>query len=226
MKLAALISSGKDSMFALQKAIEKGHEVACILTIESNNPDSFMFHTPNIHLVEAQAECLELPLLKKETEGKKEEELEDLKDLIKEAKEKYQIEGVVSGAVKSKYQWTRIDKICGNLELVSIAPLWDYDQEQLVKDIIDAKYEVIIQSVAGDGFDASWLGRKLDLDCLNDLKQLNKKYGTHIAGEGGETESLVLNCPLFKKRILIKTSNKQMDGTYSGRLIISEIQTR
>jgi diphthine-ammonia ligase len=222
MKIAALISSGKDSMFALYKALEEGHKLACIMYVESKNPDSFMFHTPNVKLVEKQAECLDIPFIKKVTKGEKEKELDDLKELISKAKEKYQIEGVVSGAVHSKYQWNRIDKICGNLELVSIAPLWNYDQEKLVRDIIDAKFEVIIQSIAGDGFDSSWLGRELDLATLEELKRLNEKYGVHIGGEGGEYESLVLDCPLFKKRIKIEKSTKQMDSSYSGRLIISK----
>jgi len=224
MKIAVLISSGKDSIFALHKAIKEWHEICCILFIESKNKDSWMFHTPNINIVEKQAECLELPFLKKVTEGEKEEELRDLKELITEAKEIYQIDGVVSGAIHSKYQWTRIDKICGDLNLVSIAPLWDYNQEDLVREIIENKFEMIIQSIAAEGLDESWLGKKLDINTLNDLIKINKKIGINIAGEGGEYESLVLDCPLFKKRIKIIESEKQMENHYTGRLVIEKIK--
>lgn len=224
MKIATLISSGKDSIFALHKAIEEGHKVECILFIESKNPHSWMFHTPNVNLVEKQAECLGLPFLKKVTKGEKEEELRDLKELIKEAKEKYQIEGVVSGAIHSRYQWTRIDKICGDLDLVSIAPLWNYDQEELVREIIKNKFEVIIQAIAGEGLDKSWIGRKLDEKALNDLIKINKKIGTNIAGEGGEYESLVLDCPLFKKRLQIIEREIEMESENTGKLIIKKIK--
>jgi len=37
------------------------------------------------------------------------------------------------------------------------------------------------------------------------MKTLNEKYKINIAGEGGEYESFVLNCPLFKKPIKIKS---------------------
>jgi diphthine-ammonia ligase len=224
MKIAALISSGKDSWYALYKAINEGHEVKCILYMDSENPDSWMFHTPNVHLVEKQALCVGIPFLKKITKGKKEDELGDLNELIKEAKDKYRIEGIVSGAVHSSYQWKRIDKICGDLELVSVAPLWGMDQEELVREIISNGFEVIIQAIAAGGLDESWLGRKLDLDALKDLIDLDKKQGINVAGEGGEYESLVLNCPLFDKKLIISKRKKEMDSTYSGRLIIEEVE--
>ena len=222
MKVAVLLSSGKDSMFAMQKAIEEGHKVVGLITVISKNKDSWMFHTPNIRMVEYQAKCLDLPLIKKETEGEKEKELSDLKQLIAEAKQKYKIEGVVSGAVHSRYQWNRIDKICGDLELVSIAPLWGYDQEQLIRDLLDNQYEIIISSIACEGLNERWLGRKIDKIALNELVELNRIIGINIAGEGGEYESLVLDCPLFKKRINIIKSRKNMESTNAGRLEIDK----
>jgi len=225
MKVAALLSSGKDSMYALQKAKEAGHDIVCLLTMKSKNQDSWMFHTPNVHLVEVQAHCLGIPLLVQETAGEKEAELEDLKKLITRAKEEYHIEGVISGALHSQYQWKRIDTICGNLELMSIAPLWKYDQEQLLRELLAHKYEIIIVAIACDGLSEQWLGRTLNTAAINELVMLNKKIGINVAGEGGEYESLVLDCHLFTKRIMIVTAHKEMENQYTGRLNITKTRT-
>ena len=69
MKLGVLFSGGKDSTLALHKAAEK-EEVTCLITLRSRNPESYMFHTPNIDLTALQAEALGLPLVTKGTEGK------------------------------------------------------------------------------------------------------------------------------------------------------------
>jgi asparagine synthase (glutamine-hydrolysing) len=114
MRLGVLYSGGKDSNYALFK--EKNN-VVCLISVISKNKESFMFHTPNIHMVELQAEAIGLPLLQKTTEGEKEKELEDLKTVIKEAKEKFKLDGIVTGAIESRYQADRIKKICDELEI-------------------------------------------------------------------------------------------------------------
>ena len=110
MKLGVLFSGGKDSTLALHMAAEK-ETVACLITVESKNAESFMFHTPNIDVTALQAEALGLPLVKVETEGQKEVELADLEHAIAEAKSRYGIEGVVTGAVESVYQASRVQRI-------------------------------------------------------------------------------------------------------------------
>ena len=90
MKLGVLFSGGKDSCYALHQA-RKFHHVVCLLTMRSQNPDSYMFHTPNIHLTDLQAEALEIPILVQTTKGEKEEELEDLDQLIANGIEQFAI---------------------------------------------------------------------------------------------------------------------------------------
>lgn len=223
MKVAILFSSGKDSCYAMYIA-KKKHEIKCLISIESENPDSWMFHTPNIHLVEKQAECLGIPLIKVKTAGEKEKELDDLKGAIVRAKEEYNIDGVVTGALYSKYQWTRVDKICGDLELVSIAPLWHIDPEEYMREIIKNNFKIILTKMAAYGLDKSWLGRVLNSKDVEKLVELNKRIQLSICGEGGEYESLVLDCPLFKKRMIIKDSEIQMEKEHTGRLIIKEVE--
>ena len=97
MKLAALFSGGKDSTYAMYKVM-KEHDVVCLITIKSENPDSYMFHTPNIDLAELQAEALDIPLLTFKTKGEKELELQDLENAIKEAK-KYNNQLLITGSI-------------------------------------------------------------------------------------------------------------------------------
>ena len=223
MKLAALISGGKDSLFALYKEYEK-NEIKCLINLKSKNPDSWIFHTVNVHLTELQAKAMDLPLISFETEGIKEKEVKDLKRAVKTAKERYKIEGIVSGAIKSNYQKERIDKICGELNLKSITPLWHIDEEKYLKDLIKNKFKVIITSIAADGLDKSFLGKEIDNELLEKLKIINKKNEINISGEGGEFETLVLDCPLFKKRLKIKKAGIEMENECTGKYLIKDVE--
>tara|TARA_Y100000289_G_scaffold35545_1_gene35091 strand:- start:344 stop:898 length:555 start_codon:yes stop_codon:yes gene_type:complete len=177
-----------------------------------------MFHTPNIDITSLQSKSLDIPLIKKMTKGKKETELKDLENAIKEAKKKYGIEGIVTGAVESVYQGTRIQKICDKLKLWCFNPLWQFNQIDLLNELIKNKYEIIISSIAAYPLNESWLGRKIDKKTILELKNLQEKYGINPAGEGGEFESLVINCPKFNKKIKIKRSEikyKNNAGRYN-----------
>jgi len=112
VNLGVLFSGGKDSVFACFRAMEK-NRVVCLITLVSDNIDSYMFHTPNIHWTILQAQAMGIPLLSWPTKGQKEEELQDLKAAIADAKMRYGIEGVVTGAIESVYQAARVQRICG-----------------------------------------------------------------------------------------------------------------
>jgi len=202
MKLVSLFSGGKDSTYALELAGKK-HEIKYLATIHSKNPDSYMYHTPNIGLTLIQSQCLGIQLASKESKGEKEKELDDLRILLKGLDAK----GVVSGAVKSQYQKQRIEKVCKELKLKLFSPLWNKDEEKLLREMIKS-YEIVITAVSADGFDINWLGRRIDEECLEDLIKLKNKHGINLSGEGGEYETIVLDCPLFKKRIQIKEASK------------------
>lgn len=212
MKLAVLFSGGKDSCLALCLAKKMGYEVSCLINIISENPESFMFHTPNVERVKKQAEVLGIPLIQQKTEGKKELELKDLEAVILKVKEKFRIEGIVSGAVESVYQSTRIQKICNRLQLECFNPLWQRDQFELLEDLIKNKFEIIITGVFAYPFDRNWLGREINRNFIEEIKELNKRYKISPSGEGGEMESFVLNCPLFKRRLEIVSKNIKGKG--------------
>lgn len=200
MKLGVLFSGGKDSTLALHMAIE--HEmIACLITLKSTNKESYMFHTPNIDLTKLQSEALEIPLITKITAGKKEEELKDLEQAIIQARREYQIEGIVTGAVESVYQSTRIQRICQRLNLWCFNPLWKRNQKQLLEELIQKRFRVIISGVFAYPLDESWLGKEIDINVVNRLVELEKEFGISPSGEGGEIETTVLDAPLFKKKL-------------------------
>ncbi len=223
MKLAALFSGGKDSTYAMYKAMQV-HEIVCLITIKSENPDSYMFHTPNINLTELQAEALGLPSLSFKTKGEKELELKDLKKAIKQAKDKYHIEGIVTGALKSEYQASRIQRICDSLELECINPLWQMSQEQEMRDIIKAGFKFMIIRIAAYGLSKEWLGKVITNKDIDRLVELNKKYHINIAFEGGEAESLMIDGPIFKKKLVVKKAETIMENDYTGIYRIKKIE--
>jgi ABC transporter with metal-binding/Fe-S-binding domain ATP-binding protein len=204
MKLAVLYSGGKDSNYATYLAKKEGYEISCLISIVSKNKESFMFHTPSIMKTISQADSIGLPLIIKDTLGVEEEELRDLEDAIKEAIKKYKVEGIITGAVESVYQASRIQRICNKLDIECFNPLWQKDQIELLNELVENKFEAIIIAVAAYPLDKNYLGRKIDKEFIEEMKTLKEKYKINPAGEGGEYESFVLNCPLFSKKLNVK----------------------
>jgi len=226
VKLAALISGGKDGLLAAFLRKMHNYSIECFVTIKSENPSSYMYHTPNIDIVELQAKAAEIPIIIEKTKGEKEKELEALKKALERAKKEYKIEGVVSGAIFSNYQRERIDKICDSLGLKNFCPLWHMDQELEFRTVLKNNFEVIITSIAADGLDKSWLGKALTHRDIDKLVEINKKNGLNIAFEGGEAETLVLDCPLFRSEIIIKESKIIMENEYTGIYKIEKAELR
>lgn len=212
MKLGVLYSGGKDSTMATYLAKKEGHEIACLITLHSENSESYMFHTPSIRRTENQAEAMSLPLIIKETKGIKEDELKDLEDAIKTAVKKYNIKGIVTGALHSEYQASRIQKICDKLKIKCVNPLWHKDEFQYLNDIIENKFRVIVIGVSAYPLNASWLGREIDSKFIEDVRELHRKYKIHPAGEGGEFETFVIDCPLFQKPLKVTGANFTGEG--------------
>ncbi len=200
MRCAALLSGGKDSVLALHVAHERGYDITHAVTMVPEADDSWMFHVPNLHVVPLQAESMEIPLVEVPTSGEAESEVDDLEEALAEL----DVDAVVSGAVASEYQRTRIERVGHRLGLKTFTPLWHKSGEAILGTLIDARYEVRIIAVAADGFREEWLGRRITPATVEHLEILRKRNGIHIAGEGGEYETLVLDAPLFARRIAVE----------------------
>jgi len=217
MRVAVLASGGKDSALALHRVLKEGYDVKYLVSMFPLREDSWMFHYPNIQLMDLFAEAVGIPLVKAETSGVKEREVEDLKRLVATL----DIEGIVSGAIASNYQKTRIENICKQIGLKCVTPLWRENPQEMLKEILELNFEVIITGVCAYGFTEEWLGRKIEEATVVDLMELNRKYGISLVGEGGEYETLVLDAPFFKKRITITESERVWKGQ-SGHFIVKK----
>ena len=217
MKLGVLFSGGKDSVLALALAKEIGHEISCLINMISENKYSYMFHTPSVNNAVKQAEVMDLPILVKKTLGEKEDELSDLKDVILEAKEKYSLEGVVTGAVQSVYQASRIQKICEDLNLELINPLWKMDELEILRILIKRNFDVRVVGIFAYPLTEKYLGQRINERFVEEFSKLKEKYKINPAGEGGEFETFVLDCDLFKKRLEVLDFEDFKEGENSFR---------
>lgn len=211
MKIAALFTGGKDSTYSAYLA-GKENNLVCLMNMESENADSYMFHTVGSGLLQMQADAMQLPLERHLTEGRKEEELADLTEFIANVKEKYGIGGVVSGALASEYQYARIGRILERLGLESITPLWHADVESYLSNLIKDGFRAVIISVSAEGLDESWLGKEINAENLKKLVESSRKYRFHLGFEGGEAETAVLDGPNFRYRVEINESSIVRDG--------------
>jgi diphthine-ammonia ligase len=222
LKLAALYSGGKDSTFAIYLAKQDGHDVTCLVTIFPLSDESQFLHYPNVSMTVLQAESMKLPQLSSYAVSNDTKiELSELEFLLAQAKQVFGIEGIVHGGILSEFQKNHFEDTCKKLSLKIISPLWGMDQKQYMKKLIESDFKYIITSVSSDGLDDSWLGKVISQKDIDDLEKLSIKHGFNLSFEGGEAESLVLNCPLFSMSLKIIKSNKIWDG-YRGRFEITE----
>jgi predicted ATP pyrophosphatase (TIGR00289 family) len=152
-----------------------------------------------------------------------EDELIVMEKLLQNAKGQFQIDGLVHGGIKSKFQKEKFESLCLKLNLVSIAPLWGTDPNEYMNELLDSDFHFMMITVSSDGLDEQWLGKlisKSDIDILNNL---SNKFGFNLNFEGGESETFVIDCPLFSTPIKINEYTKNWDG-YRGRFEIVDAE--
>lgn len=223
MRAAVLFSGGKDSTLALFHSMQSGLEIKYLITLFPATNESYMFHHPNIKITKKLAKLIGLPIITRITSGEKEKELEDLESVLEPLKK--DIDCVITGAIASEYQKSRIDKICKKLHLNTFSPLWHWDAMRLWKMCLDNKFKVMITAVCCDGLGKDWLGEVITENNLRELDALSKKFKFHLGGEGGEFETFVTDCPLYKNPLKIKERTISWDEkTGSGFLTIKKTE--
>lgn len=222
MKLAALFSGGKDSMYSIFHAKNSGHDIQCLLTAFPKSPNSHLLHYENIALTTLQSKSMRIPLMRKVSDSDlPNSEILLLKNLLQEAKKRFQINGLVHGGIASKFQKDTFKKICDELDLSLLSPIWEIDSKTYMNTLIASDFEFMITSVTSEGLDDSWLGKIISYSDLHTLETLSKKFGFNLNFEGGEAETFIVNCPLFELPIKITKFKKFWDG-YRGRFEILE----
>lgn len=225
MRIASLVSGGKDSLYASWVAAQRGWDITHYVTVRPKAEHPYLYHRPNVRWVQLQAQCAGVQYVQVESGEGDAAELDALRQVLKNL----DVDGVTSGALASEYQRTRVDRVCHELGLKSFAPLWLHSPLQHVRDVVDAGLEVLFVHVAANGLGQDWLGRRLDARSISDLERLAKTKGINPAGEGGEYETFVLDAPQFRQRIQIEESEgfwKRDTGTLEIRKARLEFKTR
>ena len=223
VRLISLYSGGKDSTYALVKAKEMGHEISCLLTMYPETDESLLYHYPNNWVASYLAEAMGIPSFRFASQsGTKEDESKSLEQAIIAVKSIQDIDGVVHGAIFSTFQNEIVRRICLKQNLCMIAPLWNIQQYEYMDILLENKFDIKIVSVSAMGLDERLLGVSLDRELLDKLKRLSQKYCFNVSFEGGEAETLVVDCPIFHKRLQINKAKIHWDGQ-RGMLEIMEV---
>lgn len=196
--------------------VKSGHQLIGLANLRpqsAKEEDSYMYQTVGHEFIEVYAEAMDLPLFRRNIAGKplitemdynkhSDDEVEDLFLLLSDIKKEMDFEGVSVGAILSNYQKIRVEDVCKRLGLQMLAPIWGLEQTSLLKSMIDSDINAIIVKVAVLGLEAKHLAKTIK-EMLPILEDLNIKYGINVCGEGGEYETITLDCPLFKKKIVL-----------------------
>jgi ABC transporter with metal-binding/Fe-S-binding domain ATP-binding protein len=224
MKLACLFSGGKDSTYAIHLAQKQGHDVVCLLSIFPKSEDSHLLHHPNLRWTKLQSESMNIPQLTASSNSDDtDDELITMENLLQNAKDQFQIDGLVHGGIKSKFQKEKFETLCLKLNLASIAPLWETEPKKYMNDLLDSDFNFMMMTVSSDGLDEQWLGKLISKSDIEILNNLSGKFGFNLNFEGGEAETFVIDCPLFSNPIKINQFTKNWDG-YRGRFEIVDAE--
>lgn len=220
MEVVALVSGGKDSCFSMMRCLDYGHKVVALANLiplddAVDELDSYMYQTVGHQIVVCYAKCMGLPLFRRRISGSTRDhalkysvtagdEVEDMFALLSEVKRRIPSIGAVSsGAIASDYQRLRVESVCSRLGLVSLAYMWRQDQTLLLEEMIRRGIVAITVKVAAMGLKPSaHLGKEL-AELKSHLLQMNESFGINVCGEGGEYETLTLDCPLFRNARIV-----------------------
>ncbi|HEV2429784.1 MAG TPA: diphthine--ammonia ligase [Thermoplasmata archaeon] len=212
----ALVSGGKDSIASAQLADEQGWPVDELLVLVPQDPDSFLFHTPNLELVEHQAEAWGKVARSVPIDGAGEAvESEALRRALRTG-----TGPIVTGAIASSYQWGRLQRLSFELGRPLFAPLWGKDPGRVVRAEIASGLDIRLVQVAAEGLGEELLGRRLDLTLLEQIEAAGRPTRwVHAAGEGGEYETLVVDAPFFRSRLVLEETELERRGL-AARLVV------
>nr|ACO15705.1 ATP-binding domain-containing protein 4 [Caligus clemensi] len=239
MRVVALVSGGEDSCFNMIEATKHGHEIVALgnlypQNIEVEELDSYMYQTVGRGAIQFYSEALGIPLYREPITGSpvcldseykvnEKDEVEDLFRLLNRIKKDLPFDAVASGAIFSNYQRVRIENICARMGLESLAYLWERNQSELLQEMISSQIEATVIKVATLGLDQSHLGKTI-AELQPHLTKMAEKYGINVCGEGGEYETFTLDCPMFKKKLVLVESEVVANGSDVHHLLLKSLK--
>ena len=207
-RVVASWSGGKESCFACYKAIREGFEVSHLLNFVSKD-GRCMSHGIDSKLIIAQSQAIDIPIVQRKVTWDTYEQ--EFKTVIRELKQ-MGVGGAVFGDIDIQEHKDWVDRICNELGIKPVMPLWGREPEQILTDFIDKGFEAIVVMVKADLLGEEWLGRRVDENFVSDLLKLKNKV--HLCGELGEYHTYVTDGPFFKRRIKILDSSRILKNGY------------
>lgn len=217
-------SGGKDSCFACYQAALNGLEVRYLVNMMDEDGRWSWIHRFSPELLEKQSQAIGIPLVQRQSTMPTYEA--DFKNVILDLK-KDGIEGGVFGDIDLEEHREWVERICRQTDITPHLPLWGLSQEKILKDFIGLGFEAIIVVTKADLLGEEWLGKKVDVDFLSYLSELGKREDVTPSGEAGEYHTLVINGPIFKKRLeILETENKFNNGYWFLEISKSELRDK
>jgi len=219
MDVAILYSGGKDSTFAIQHAMDKGWNIKYLLSVKPATKDCYLFHYATVEQTKDLAKILGIPhiYVKCDVVGPEKEA-----NIVKEVVEKNKVDAVVLGG--TGLQETQLKSVQNALRPLKIEVFASHageNHDMIMEQMLDKGYEITITQIASDGL-KDWLGKKLTKDNFQQLKKDSVKYGFHIGFEGGYADTLVTNCPIFSKRLVIEDMSITYEDDYCGHVVVNK----
>lgn len=194
-------SGGKDCCLACFRAITSGLKVSYLVNMITEDGKQSRSHGLEAKWLQMQSQAMRIPLIQRRATRDNYET--EFKKVLLNLKQEGITEGIFGDInVKEHRQW--IERVCSELGIKPRFPLWGEDQKNILTDFINLGFETVIVATKAELMGREWLGRKLDKDFATDLAKLNN---ITPCGEDGEYHSLVIDGPLFKKRMEIIEAN-------------------
>lgn len=203
MKTVCLWSGGKDSCFAFYKAKLEGYKIISLFNFTDFQGIGSLSHGLSSQIIRRQVSLLDIPLFQKAMP--KETYSKNFKALISEWKEEKGIEGIIFGDIYLQEHKDWIDKVCQELEVKAVMPLWGRETKDLINEFIKTGFKAIVVSTRAEILDKKWLGREIDNQFIEDLKVLGN---IDLCGERGEFHTFVFNGPIFKAPVEFTVARK------------------
>jgi diphthine-ammonia ligase len=217
-------SGGKDGCLALHRAIVSGLDVRYLAnTITEDGKRSFS-HGISAEVIRAQAQAIGIPLAQRPTtrETYEAEFINMLRTFKQEG-----IEGGVFGDIDFNAHREWIERVCREADITPLLPLWLESQDKLLREFIDAGFEAIVVAAKADLFGEEVLGQTVDRAFVKHLKELGKTKKITPCGESGEYHTLVIDGPIFQKRLEILETRKVLrEGTRFLEILSTELKTK
>lgn len=225
MRAAILYSGGKDSTFAIDLAKEKGWDIRYLISIKPTRKDCYLFHYATVEHTKELAKIMKIPhILEKCSVANPEKEALIVKNIVKKMQAKNPVNAVVLGG--TGLQETQLRSIQDALRPMGIEVFAAHAGEEhdlVIEKMLDKGYEIMITQVASDGL-MRWLGRTITKENWQELKEDSVNFKFHIGFEGGYADTLVLNCPLFDKRLVPEKVKKVIEDEYCGHVEIKKLR--